>query len=675
MAASAFVSTHCQSAHIDASEYRPDIDGLRAIAVLAVVVFHAFPALCPGGFVGVDVFFVISGYLISKHLLLQLETGTFSLQSFYERRIKRIFPALTLTLVTCALFGWIVLTPEEYKALGKHIAGGASFVANIVYWKEAGYFDTAADTKPLLHLWSLGVEEQFYIFWPILLALFWKFRNHMGRLIAAVIAISFVYSVWLVDHDLTAAYYSLLTRFWELAIGAAVAYAVLHKQTLSDRWRPAISWLGFLLVLASLFALRSNHHFPGALALPPVAGAALLIYAGMGAGINRRLLASRPLVGIGLISYPLYLWHWPLLSFARIMESQTPAAEIRIGLMLLAVLLSWLTYRWVERPIRTASGKTAQKWILFLALLMLLIFTAGLVIKKLDGIKSRHYSMLNGDVRTLVLGEDRHLRPNHCGVPEAQQSLFQFCLSKDHLPPRVLVLGDSKAEALFYGLARESAPEMGMTLIGSIGLPKDDPKATDREGIKRRLAMRVATESATVETVVIAVAMRAFFTIDKDTGFIVGDPQQAIANWRQEFNATIRLLEKNGKQVVLLVDNPFLPDPRNCVAGGMTASPLLNQVLRRQPNPRCTLRWSDHLAGTAAYRQLLEALMNDNPQLIVYDPTPLLCDAGRNECSTTRDGKFLYSYSDHYSDVANSLIAKDLLATLLKKLPRSTGKG
>ncbi|OQA33065.1 MAG: O-acetyltransferase OatA [Betaproteobacteria bacterium ADurb.Bin341] len=674
MAANSFVSTHCQSAHIAASEYRPDIDGLRAIAVLAVVVFHAFPALCPGGFVGVDVFFVISGYLISKHLLLQLETGTFSIKSFYERRIKRIFPALTLILVVCALFGWIVLTPEEYKALGKHIAGGASFVANIVYWKEAGYFDTAADTKPLLHLWSLGVEEQYYIFWPLLLALFWKLKNHMGRLIAALIAISFIYSVWLVYHDLTAAYYSLLTRFWELAIGAAVAYAVLHRQTLGDHWRPAISWLGFVLVLVSMFATRSNDHFPGALALPPVAGAALLIYAGMAATPNRLILACRPMVWIGLISYPLYLWHWPLLSFARIMESQTPSAEIRVVLMLAAVFLSWLTYRFVELPIRTASGQTAKKRIVLLACLMLLIFIAGIAIRKLDGIKSRHYSMLNGDVRTLVLGEDRHLRPHHCGVPETQKKIFRFCLSKDDLPPRIIILGDSKAEAIFYGLAREAGPETGVAIIGSINLPKDDPNAKDPESVKRRLALRAATESPSVETVVLVLAMRAFFSIDNETGLIKGSQEQAIAYWRQEFNTVISQLEQRGKRVIFLIDNPFLPDPRSCVAGGMTSSPFLNQFLRRQPNPRCTIRLTDHLAGTAPYRQLLDELARRHPSLIVYDPTPFLCDTAQNQCAITRDGKFLYSYSDHYSDYANSLIAKDLLAALRKKAPSSAGK-
>lgn len=674
MAAPPFVNAHCQSAQITVADYRPDIDGLRALAVLAVLAFHAFPVLTPGGFVGVDVFFVISGYLISRHLLMQLESGSFSIRGFYARRIKRIFPALTLILAVCALFGWIVLTPEEYEALGKHIAGGASFVANIMYWREAGYFDRAADTKPLLHLWSLGVEEQFYIFWPLLLALFWKLRKHMAWLIAAMIALSFAYSVWLVHHDLTAAYYSLLTRFWELAAGAAVAYGVLYRHPPGNRWRVFASWAGLALLLLGMFALKHSDPFPGALALPPVLGAALLIHAGTGAWFNRQVLACRPLVWIGLISYPLYLWHWPLLSFARIMEAQTPSIPLRVGLMVAALLLSWLTYRFVELPIRTSSGPKANRRVVALAIAMLILFLAGLTIRKLDGIKTRHYAMLNGDVTTLVLGEDRQIRPNTCGVPEAQQHLFSFCLSKDKQPPRLIVLGDSKAEAVFYGLARESRPDLGISLIGSISLPKEDGSATDRERVKSHLAFQAASENPSVDVVLLAIALRGLFPINPDSGFIEGSHEPAILRWTEEFSASIRALEQKGKRVALLIDNPTLPDPRSCVAGEMTTLPIMKQFLRRKSNPRCAIRHTDQLAGTAPYRRLMDELARRHPNLIIYDPTPLLCDTTRNTCSITRDGKFLYSYSDHISDVANSLIAKDLLTTLEKKAKVSAAK-
>lgn len=161
-------------------DYRPDIDGLRAIAVLAVLVYHAFPSVLPGGFVGVDIFFVISGYLISRHILEELATGSFSIKTFYARRVRRIFPALILVMLACLLFGWLILTPGEYERVGRHVFAGALFLANVLSWREAGYFDTAADTKPLLHLWSLGIEEQFYIVWPLLLAVLWRWRRGLG---------------------------------------------------------------------------------------------------------------------------------------------------------------------------------------------------------------------------------------------------------------------------------------------------------------------------------------------------------------------------------------------------------------------------------------------------------------------------------------------------------------
>lgn len=184
-----------------ASSYRPDIDGLRAIAVLAVLVYHAFPSALPGGFVGVDIFFVISGYLISRHILEELNSRSFSIRAFYARRVRRIFPALILVMLVCLLFGWLSLTPGEYERLGRHVFAGALFLANILSWREAGYFDTAADTKPLLHLWSLGVEEQFYIVWPLILAVLWRARRWLGWGIVGLIGLSLAWSLHTVRHD------------------------------------------------------------------------------------------------------------------------------------------------------------------------------------------------------------------------------------------------------------------------------------------------------------------------------------------------------------------------------------------------------------------------------------------------------------------------------------------
>ena len=364
------------SKHLTHPQYRADIDGLRAIAVLSVVGFHAFPLWVKGGFIGVDIFFVISGYLISTIVFGSLARNCFSFVDFYIRRIKRIFPSLLLVLVTCFAFGWFALFADEYKQLGKHIAGGAGFISNFLLWNESGYFDNVAETKPLLHLWSLGVEEQFYIIWPLLLWFAWKQRFNLLTITAVVAVISFALNIDQVNSDAVAAFYSPQTRFWELMTGSILAHVTLHKQNLFhkfkyklDAWldptshahvqeangetrRDAQSVLGSVLIVIGVLVITKEKHFPGWWAVLPTAGAVLIISAGAHAWLNRVVLSNRVLVWFGLISFPLYLWHWPLLSFARIVESETPSRQIRIAAVFISIALAWLTYRLIERPIR-----------------------------------------------------------------------------------------------------------------------------------------------------------------------------------------------------------------------------------------------------------------------------------------------------------------------------------
>ena len=228
--------------------YRPDIDGLRALAVLFVLLFHAFPSLLPGGFVGVDVFFVISGYLITGLILRDLESGQFSLRHFYARRVRRIFPALCLVMAVSLGYGWLVLTAGEYQQLGRHVASGAAFLANFMFWREAGYFDNAADTKPMLHLWSLGIEEQFYMVWPPLLWLWWRRWRALSWLVIPLAGLSLGYSLHLAGRDLVADFYSPLTRFWELLLGAWLVYMARSGRLGGGFWSSFAGPLGLLLV-------------------------------------------------------------------------------------------------------------------------------------------------------------------------------------------------------------------------------------------------------------------------------------------------------------------------------------------------------------------------------------------------------------------------------------------
>ncbi|MDK2123291.1 acyltransferase family protein [Parachitinimonas caeni] len=342
------------SEYRNASNYRPEIDGLRAIAVLAVILFHAFPTRVQGGFIGVDVFFVISGYLITRIILNELADGTFSFAQFYIRRIRRIFPALLLMLASCLIAGWLVLISTEFQQLGRHILAASGFVLNFVLWGESGYFDTAADTKPLLHLWSLGIEEQFYLVWPLLAWLIWRQKRATPLVMLLIFTASFALNLKGVKHDAEATFYSPLTRIWELFAGALLTRIPASLDHLFTRpWlREPLALAGLTCLLAGFYLIDRHRAFPGLWAVLPVGGTCLLILAGQQSWLCRLLLGNPLAVGIGLISYPLYLWHWPLLSFAFIIEEIDPTRSVRASLVLLAFPLAYLTYRFVEQPIR-----------------------------------------------------------------------------------------------------------------------------------------------------------------------------------------------------------------------------------------------------------------------------------------------------------------------------------
>ena len=380
-------------------KYRPDIDGLRAIAVLSVIGFHAFPFWINGGFIGVDIFFVISGYLISTIIFDDLKKNTFNFSDFYSRRIKRIFPALILVLIASFVMGWFALLADDYKQLGKHIAGGSGFISNFLFWSETGYFDNAAEKKPLLHLWSLGIEEQFYILWPLMLwGIFKKGFNFLTFAIA-VIAISFTLNIVTINKDAAAAFYSLQTRCWELLAGSILAYMAQHETDIFPTLKNKLdiflgkiiyqktpennghtllnaqSVLGATLILTGLLVVSKDQNFPGWWALLPVLGTVLIISAGVHSWLNRVVLSNRLLVWFGLISFPLYLWHWPLLSFTRIMAGEALSREIRVLVLLMSIGLAWITYELLEKPIR--FGKFSKEKVVILILLMLFVGYAG----------------------------------------------------------------------------------------------------------------------------------------------------------------------------------------------------------------------------------------------------------------------------------------------------------
>jgi peptidoglycan/LPS O-acetylase OafA/YrhL len=331
--------------------YIPHIDGLRAVAVLSVVIYHAFPTVIKAGFMGVDVFFVISGYLITSILLNELENGTYSLLNFYKRRIKRLFPALILVIATVYSIGWFMLIENEFIAMNKHILGGAGFISNIILWFEAGYFDQSSHYKLFLHFWSLGVEEQYYIVIPILIYVLYKLRFNILIIVALLAFTSFIYGYVLIGADKTAAFYNPLARSWELLAGTMLAILMRQGKTRLFEWQ-ITAIIGLFLILVPILIFNKDIAFPGLYALMPVTGAVLVIAAGEKAWVNRVILGNRLAIFIGLISYPLYLWHWSLLSFLHINEQANPSSIKRLAAVCLSFLLAYLTYRFVEKPLK-----------------------------------------------------------------------------------------------------------------------------------------------------------------------------------------------------------------------------------------------------------------------------------------------------------------------------------
>ena len=436
-------------------KYRPDIDGLRAIAVLSVVVFHYFPAALPGGFVGVDIFFVISGYLITSIIKIEIINGSFSFIDFYKKRILRIFPALLLVLLFCLIYGYINLLPSEFKNLGKHIFSGSYFISNITLWIESGYFDTSSAYKPLLHLWSLGIEEQFYLVWPVILIICVRARKGAEVVSLSILIASLLYCICTMSDNDGLNYYSPLSRCWELMAGSLLSQVPTEFSSLKERkiLCEIGSFIGISLIFSSIIFINEEMMFPGYLAIFPVLGASLVIFSGSHTFINKNIMSFRPLVFIGLISYPLYLWHWPLYSFARLHQGENAGLKTLLILFSLSFVLATLTYLLIEKNVRRLKYKV------FAAIALLVsVFTIGLF----GGLKYLQTDVINESEMSSIdrftsiddvydyFDYKKLMRFNVCHSVSIDTSLKNGCVSSNQ--NQIFLFGDSYAAALYSGL-------------------------------------------------------------------------------------------------------------------------------------------------------------------------------------------------------------------------------
>lgn len=490
-------------------DFRPDINGLRALAVLGVVAFHASRGLLPGGFAGVDVFFVISGFLITRIILSEREAQKFSLLFFYAKRAKRILPALLVVTAFVWGVGWLWADPRLFREIGGHIEGSSYFTVNLWLLRAAaigGYFGMDSATKPLLHLWSLSIEEQFYLFWPAtVLLLFAARRRFIGSGVAVILALSLAFCLYETPNDPSAAFYLLWSRAWELALGALLAWRevfILHRAPHPERpWADVGAGLGVALICASYLLLDESQAFPGWRALAPALGGALVI-AFPGSRVGAYVLGNRIAQFFGLISYPLYLWHWPLFAFSRIRPGVTPDGATMAALSALAVLLAILTWRFIERPVGHVFRRRPRTVALILVALLAGSGVLGSATRRADGFPGRfppfvarifafarsgaenprlNACFYDRDSRRYPLDEERRraaafFESNHCGA------------IADPRKPTIMVVGDSHAGVLFAGLEREygaRANIIAMTATYCIPLIENTPMDLGVDGTPR----------------------------------------------------------------------------------------------------------------------------------------------------------------------------------------------
>lgn len=433
-------------------KYRREIDGLRAVAVLPVIFFHAGFNAFSGGFVGVDIFFVISGYLITTIILSDMEKGKFSLVTFYERRARRILPALFFVMLCCLPFAWLWLSPSHLEAFSDSFVAVSTYVSNILFWQESGYFDSAAELKPLLHTWSLAVEEQYYIVFPLLLMLIWKLRKRLIFTTLVLIAVSsLALAEWGAHTNPSANFFLLHSRFWELAIGALIAFYFLYKKEhieLLTSCKPlseTFSILGLALIFISIAAFDNSTPFPSVYALLPTVGTGLIIIFSSPLTLVGRFLASKAMVGIGLISYSTYLWHQPLFVFARHNSTDDLSTPLLLALSAFSLVLAFFSWRYVEQPFRDKE-RFNRKSIFRLAVIGSVFFIAlGTIGHKNDGFPQR-FHLPENLVDSLAMAKLPGSTFDMSQIHVADEWLTQ--LGRPDQAPTFILFGDSHASAL-----------------------------------------------------------------------------------------------------------------------------------------------------------------------------------------------------------------------------------
>ncbi|MBL1418937.1 MAG: acyltransferase [Alphaproteobacteria bacterium] len=653
--------------------YRKEIDGLRTVAVLPVILYHAGLSWFSGGYVGVDVFFVISGYLITTIIYREIHNGEFSIINFYERRIRRIFPALFFILLLTIIFAWQWMTPLQFKRFSQSIISVNFMSSNIYFWQKAGYFASSSELRPLLHTWSLAIEEQFYLFFPLLLLLLKKIQHKALIIILALLTISSL--LWADYISLVRpveGFYLLPARAWELLFGSLLAISIHYWQAINHKIANILSIIGLVLIAYAIINFDQNVPFPSFWTLIPVGGTFLVIAFANPENLVGKLLGLRPMVTIGLISYSAYLWHWPIFSFARIRMFEPPSELIFIILAIVSLVFAYLSWKFIEQPFRNKQNFSRQK-IFTIAFLMSCFFIAfGIVGHLTRGLPAR----LNPDAIAAAKYTDTGgARKNR--ACDAYTDPKNACSSSSD--PSVILLGDSHANAISeqftnalsqYELGLQDITHNGCPPIIGIYNPNNINNPNCSEGIKKVYNYIVGNPQ--IKTIVLVsrwVSTYENTPFDNQEGGVesrtMQEKHQRLTHQEAEdrynlignlTNKIVNNLIENGKRVILVYPIPEV--------GWMVPEYLTK---RRIHGMNKTGLSTSHAVFKArnknVYKQLDRIQQHDN--LLIIKPEILFCNNDiADRCIATKANLPLYADDDHLNHLGAELLSNYIISKM-----------
>ncbi|WP_445426525.1 acyltransferase family protein [Alishewanella sp. HL-SH06] len=650
-------------------KYRKDIDGLRSVAVLPVLFFHAGFSGFSGGYVGVDIFFVISGFLITKILLNELENNKFSILKFYQRRARRILPALFSTLIFTTLFAGLIIPPELFKEFGQSLVSVGFFASNIFFYWETGYFGFDAEKVPLLHTWSLAVEEQFYIFVPPLLYLLYRFGVPiLGIAILFLSISSLTWSQYLLnDHQQSSSFYLLFSRAWELFVGSFIAIYQIDKKKISTITSQVVSLIGLLLIVFSMFLFSKDTTFPGFSALIPVVGTFLIISFCRQDTLVFNLLSVKPMVWIGLISYSLYLIHQPLFALSRFLYLTEPSPQFFSILIVLCIIFSYLNYRFVETPFRNQQRFNDRIILISAGVGCLAIIILGLAIHISQGFAIRYNNKeLQDSIQRSPVRAKCHATGTSYDIPE------NACKLNGHQKQSWAVLGDSHGVELSYALAeRLKKHQIGLT---------QHTLSSCQPALKNILRMPgcSAWQAGVVNSLVADKSITTIVLIFRTSAFLAGpnikyypvlpdedrsvefevdsaqfSKEQSYELYWENYQHLIAILLDSGKQLIIVDPLPELPlDIRQLIY----PRELLTQTYHLPLEQTTPL--SFYKKRNKFILAKLETLTNKSKVLRV---SPLTTFCNNEYCSAIKNEKSLYFDTNHPSMFAAGLLSDHLL--------------